>query len=108
MGDTTDRLIALAAARSHNERPLEREMDNLLSTGEIVSSSLLSMVCCRPAAQLAISLTGQQAGIRTDAVHSKARGSWASSRAVFARSCRSGQWYCHRRRIPGRHPKSST
>ena len=41
MGDTTDDLIELA--HQINEHPDDREMDVLLSTGEIVSSTLMAM-----------------------------------------------------------------
>ncbi|AGG08634.1 aspartate kinase [Dehalococcoides mccartyi] len=70
MGDTTDDLIELA--HKLNDCPEPREMDVLLSTGEIVSSTLLAMAL-KNMGQDAISLSGQQAGIRTDSVHSKAR-----------------------------------
>ncbi|AAW39209.1 aspartate kinase [Dehalococcoides mccartyi] len=70
MGDTTDDLIALA--HKLNDCPEPREMDVLLSTGEIVSSTLLAMAL-KNMGQDAISLSGQQAGIRTDSAHSKAR-----------------------------------
>jgi aspartate kinase len=70
MGDTTDELIALAAAVTSSPRP--REMDMLLSTGEVVSSALLAMALHEEGLG-AISLTGQQAGIRTDTVHRRAR-----------------------------------
>ncbi len=70
MGDTTDDLIALA--RQITSRPSARELDVLMSTGEIVSSTLLAMAL-REIGEEAISLTGMQAGIQTDAVHSKAR-----------------------------------
>ena len=70
MGDTTDDLIALANQVA--DQPLARELDVLLSTGEIVSSTLMAMALRQMGAE-AISLTGQQAGIRTDTVHSKAR-----------------------------------
>jgi len=70
MGDTTDDLIDLAhQIASH---PDEREMDLLLSTGEIVSSTLLAMAI-KSFGQKAISLSGGQAGIQTDGVHSQAR-----------------------------------
>ncbi len=70
MGDTTDDLIDLAhQIASH---PDEREMDLLLSTGEIVSSTLLA-VAIKSFGQKAISLSGGQAGIQTDGVHSQAR-----------------------------------
>jgi aspartate kinase len=70
MGDTTDELIALA--RQITDRPSPRELDVLLSTGEIVSSALLVMAL-RHIGVDAISLSGQQAGILTDSVHFKAR-----------------------------------
>ncbi len=70
MGKTTDQLIALAHEISDN--PHEREMDSLLSTGEIVTSTLLSMAL-RSLDHKAISLTGAQAGIKTDSTFSKAR-----------------------------------
>ena len=70
MGDTTDDLIELAA--KINAKPNPREMDVLLSTGEIVSSTLLSMALEAEGLD-AISLTGAQAGIHTDEVYGRAR-----------------------------------
>lgn len=70
MGDTTDELIELA--KQITPRPPERELDLLLSTGEIVSSTLLAMAIGNVGYK-AVSLTGAQAGIETDASHSKAR-----------------------------------
>ena len=70
MGDTTDELIKLAYQVA--ERPSEREVDVLLSTGEVVSSTLLAMAL-RSLGYEAISLTGAQAGIQTDAAYSRAR-----------------------------------
>ncbi|MCK9486708.1 MAG: aspartate kinase [Dehalococcoidia bacterium] len=70
MGDTTDDLLALAAQITPRGRA--REMDMLLSTGEIVSSALLSMALQEQGIP-AISLTGQQAGIRTSGEHARAR-----------------------------------
>ncbi len=70
MGDTTDRLIELANEVTSNPRP--REMDMLFSTGEAVSSTLLSMAL-HELGRDAISLSGMQAGIRTDAVFGRAR-----------------------------------
>jgi aspartate kinase len=70
MGDTTDELISLA--HQLVERPDEREMDVLLSTGEIVSSTLLAMTL-KAMGRNAVSLTGLQAGIRTDSRYTKAR-----------------------------------
>ncbi len=70
MGDTTDELISLA--HQLVEHPDEREMDVLLSTGEIVSSTLLAMTL-KEMGQNAVSLTGLQAGIHTDTRYNKAR-----------------------------------
>ena len=70
MGDTTDELIKLAYQVS--KQPDSRELDVLLSTGEIVSSTLLAM-SLKSMGYAAISLTGAQAGIRTDASYSRAR-----------------------------------
>ena len=70
MGDTTDELIELAYQVT--KQPGESELDHLLSTGEVVSSTLLAMAL-RDMGYEAISLTGAQAGIRTDAAYSRAR-----------------------------------
>ena len=70
MGDTTDELIKLAYQLSR--WPDKREMDVLLSTGEIVSSTLLAMAL-QNMSYPAISLTGAQAGIQTDTAYSRAR-----------------------------------
>jgi len=70
MGDTTDELIELAYQVT--EQPSGRELDVLLSTGEIVSSTLLAMAL-RDMGYEAISLSGAQAGIRTDSAYSRAR-----------------------------------
>jgi aspartate kinase len=70
MGDTTDELIALA--RQVSDTPSERELDVLLSTGEIVSSTLLAMAL-RQIGVDALSFSGAQAGIYTDSIYGKAR-----------------------------------
>ncbi len=70
MGDTTDELINLA--HQVNEHPDPREVDLLMSTGEIVSSTLLAMAL-EAMGHEAISLTGAQAGIRTDTAYRRAR-----------------------------------
>jgi aspartate kinase len=70
MGDTTDELIELAHQVS--KQPSERELDVLLSTGELVSSTLLAMAL-RDMGYEAISLSGAQAGIQTDSAYSRAR-----------------------------------
>jgi len=70
MGDTTDELIELAYQVS--KQPKEREMDALLSTGELISSTLLAM-SLESLGYKAISLSGAQAGIKTDSTHNRAR-----------------------------------
>lgn len=70
LGDTTDELIELAARI--NTEPSEREMDMLLSTGEQISVALLAMAIHKLGFE-AISFTGAQVGIITDASHTKAR-----------------------------------
>ena len=69
-GTTTDELIGMAYEVS--DRPHPREMDMLLSTGERISCALASMVI-NDLGHEAVSLTGSQAGIVTDASHTKAR-----------------------------------
>ena len=70
MGKTTDGLVKLASDISAT--PSRREMDMLLSTGEQVSIALLSMAI-QEAGQPAVSLTGAQVGIITEAHHTRAR-----------------------------------
>ena len=70
MGKTTDQLIDLA--HQLTDTPEDREMDVLMSTGETVSSTLMVMAL-HAMGHDAISLSGGQAGIRTDTVHRKAR-----------------------------------
>ena len=70
MGDTTDELLELAGQIS--EHPEARELDVLLSTGEMVSKTLLAMALHALNVE-AVSLTGAQAGLRTDASHGRAR-----------------------------------
>ncbi len=69
-GKTTDELVAQALEIS--ERPVAREMDMLLSTGERISCALCAMAI-HDMGHEAISLTGSQAGIVTDSSHTKAR-----------------------------------
>jgi aspartate kinase len=69
-GDMTDDLIA--RAREIAPTPPARELDMLMSVGEQVSISLLSM-CLHALGEEAISLTGSQVRILTDGVHTKAR-----------------------------------
>ena len=70
MGKTTDSLVKLANAISN--KPNRREMDMLLATGEQVAMALVSMAL-QEAGQPAISLTGAQVGIITEANHTRAR-----------------------------------
>ena len=70
MGQTTNQLIELSRSISHNPAP--REMDLLLSTGELISGALLAMAL-RDLGHGAVSLSGFQAGIRTDTDFSRAR-----------------------------------
>ncbi|OGS44759.1 MAG: aspartate kinase [Elusimicrobia bacterium RIFOXYD2_FULL_34_15] len=69
-GDMTDDLID--RAKSITESPDPREMDMLLATGEIQSIALLSMAIKSKGFD-AISLTGPQAGIHANNVHTKAK-----------------------------------
>ena len=70
MGKTTDGLIRLA--HEVTPTPPERELDMLLATGEQVSIALLAMAIDANGHK-ARSFTGEQAGIRTDAAHTRAR-----------------------------------
>jgi aspartate kinase len=70
MGQTTNELISLAHQVS--ARPLLRELDMLLTVGERISMSLLSMAL-NDLGCSAISYTGSQAGILTDEAHVNAR-----------------------------------
>ncbi len=70
MGDTTDQLINLA--QEVTKLPPRREMDALLATGEQIAISLLAMAIIEKGAS-AVSLTGQQVGIITDGMHTKAK-----------------------------------
>ncbi len=70
MGKTTDQLERLALDVS-TSRP-GREMDLLLSSGERISMALLTMALA-DLGVAAVSLTGSQAGIITDATHQRAR-----------------------------------
>ena len=70
MGDSSDDLLELA--HSVSDQPHPRELDLLLSTGELVSCTLLTMALA-DLGQEAVSLTGSQAGIHTDTSHGRAR-----------------------------------
>jgi aspartate kinase len=70
MGKTTDQLVELA--REISPKPPRREMDMLLSTGERITMSLLSMALHKRGLR-AVSLTGSQAGIITNDRHNDAQ-----------------------------------
>ena len=70
MGKSTDELIKMAKDITIN--PREREVDMLLSTGEQISIALLTMAI-HSLDWEAISFTGRQAGIMTNAAHTKAK-----------------------------------
>jgi aspartate kinase len=70
MGKTTDELIQIAYQVSPH--PNRRELDMLLTTGERISMSLMSMALSDLGVP-AISFTGSQAGVMTDDSHSSAR-----------------------------------
>ena len=70
MSGVTDGLIRLA--REVSPEPSERELDVLLATGEQTTIALLAMALHALGAH-AVSLTGAQAGIVTDGVHTKAK-----------------------------------
>ena len=70
MGDTTDDLLDLANQVA--DRPNPRDLDVLLSTGELVSCSLLAIALNNLGVD-AVSLSGFQAGVMTDDTHGRAR-----------------------------------
>ncbi len=70
MGDTTDRLLKLA--KEVVAEPTARELDMLLTAGERISMTLLSMAL-NEMGHPAKSFTGSQSGIITDTTHSNAR-----------------------------------
>ena len=70
LGDTTDELLELAGQIT--DKPSDRELDMLISTGEQVSVALLAMALHKIGID-AISFTGAQVGIVTDRTHTKAK-----------------------------------
>ncbi len=69
-GDTTDRLVDMA--NKITSCPTEREMDVLLSTGEMQGMAFVAMALNEIGCK-AVSLTGSQVGILTSSAHSRAR-----------------------------------
>ena len=96
MGDTTDELIDLAHTVSPDPDP--RELDLLLSTGELVSCTLMTMAL-RTLGCEAVSLSGSQAGIHTDTMHGKAR-----IHSIDTARIRNRHGPRSSRRCPGRPP----
>ncbi len=72
MGKTTDSLLQLAQSAAGDAEPARRELDMLLTTGERVSMSLLS-IAVQARGLAAISFTGSQSGIHTNDRHFDAR-----------------------------------
>ncbi len=73
MGKTTDDLVNMSEEVTFNDKkPDLREKDTLLSTGELVSSTLLA-ISIKSLDNEVISLSGLQAGITTDNIHGSAR-----------------------------------
>jgi len=79
MSGVTDNLIKLA--RQVSTAPTDREMDVLLSTGEQTTIALTAMAINEMGGK-AISVTGAQAGIITDGIHTKAKIANISPRQV--------------------------
>ena len=70
MGKTTNKLLKLA--RNIDENPPKREQDMLISVGERISMSLLSMALQKKGKK-SISFTGSQSGIITSSEHLDAK-----------------------------------
>jgi aspartate kinase len=70
MGKTTDQLVRQAYGLSAEPQP--RELDALLSVGEVTSCALTA-IAVHELGERAVSLTGSQAGILTDHSHGNAR-----------------------------------
>ena len=81
MAGETDQLIKLAHDVSPS--PTKRELDILLATGENAASALTAMAVNALGAK-AISVTGAQAGILTDRVHTKAKIANISAKQIQA------------------------
>ena len=71
MGDTTDRYLGMA--KNVSPHPGGRELDVLLSVGERISIAMLALALNGLENNIAVSLTGAQAGIITDTVHTAAK-----------------------------------
>ncbi len=71
LADTTDQYVAMA--RAVNPEPRGRELDVLLSTSERVAIAMVALALNSIEHDIAVSLTGAQAGIITDTLHTAAR-----------------------------------
>ncbi|WP_047288544.1 MULTISPECIES: aspartate kinase [Pseudomonas] len=72
MSGETNRLIDLAKQISGEAKPVPRELDVIVSTGEQVTIALLAMALIKRGVP-AVSYTGNQVRILTDSAHNKAR-----------------------------------
>ena len=84
MGDSTDNLVKLGSEFLDDEYNSEnlRDFDQLLSTGEIVSASLMSLAL-RKIGVKSVSLSGSKAGINTNSLHGSARISSINSELIY-------------------------
>ena len=84
MGKATDELVSMSEKVTFfNKAPDLREKDTLLSTGELVSSTLLA-ISIKSLEKKVISLSGSQAGIITDDIHGSARISDINTARIMA------------------------
>jgi len=70
MSGETNKLIGYA--KHFSDSPHQRELDMLLSSGERITSALLT-IALNQMGYKAVAMTGRQAGIKTDTSHTKAR-----------------------------------
>ena len=84
MGDSTDNLVKLGSEFLDDQSDLEnlRDFDQLLSTGEIVSASLMSLAL-RKIGVKSVSFSGSRAGINTNSLHGSARISSVNTKLIL-------------------------
>ena len=84
MGDSTDKLVSLGTKYIDDNFSEEnlRDFDHLLSTGEIISASVMS-ITLRNLGVKSVSLNGSQAGINTDSIYGSARISSINTDLIF-------------------------
>lgn len=80
MSGETDKLIGYT--KHFSALPNEREVDKVLSTGEIVTSALLS-IALNELGYKAISLSGRAAGVKTDNIHTKAKIEYVDTTNIY-------------------------